>query len=107
MVFQGFFHKTIYLKDLPRELVEFPLDEIKNEIEKVCEFKIFKDNRTTIRGRPGLVVLCNTKGHATILQNKKSILIDGWNVTQKRVSSNNGPPIYQCKKCFKIGHRTN
>ena len=105
--FSGFFHKTIYLKDLPRELVELPLEEIKSELEQVFKFNLFKVNRTTIRGRPGLVVLCNTEAQASIIQNKKSILVDGWSVTNKQVCGNSGPPIYQCKKCFKIGHRTN
>ena len=69
--FFGFFHKTIYLKDLPRELVELPVDEIKSELEQVFEFNMFKVNRTTTRERPGLVVLCNTEGQATMMQNKK------------------------------------
>ena len=83
------------------------MDEIKSELERVLEFNLYKINRTTIKGRPGLVVLCNTEAQASAIQNKKFILIDGWNVTSKQVASNNGPPIYKRKKCFKIGHRTN
>ena len=40
--FSGFFHKTIYLKDLPRELVQLPLDEIKNELEQVLNLTFLK-----------------------------------------------------------------
>ena len=49
--FSGFFHKTIYMKDLPRELVKLPLDDIKKELEQVFEFNLCKVNRTTIKGR--------------------------------------------------------
>ena len=105
--FSGFFHKTIYLKDLPRELLELPLDDIKKELEQDLNFFLFKVTRTSIRGRPGLVVSCNSEAQALTIQTKKSTLIDGWNVTNKQVTSNTGPPIYQRKKCFKIGHRTN
>ena len=91
--FSVFLHKTIYLKDLPRELVELPLDEIKSELERVLEFNLYKINRTTIKGRPGLVVLCNTEAQASAIQNKKSIL--------KQVASNNGPTFTNVKSVLK------
>ena len=105
--FSGFYHKTIYMKDLPRELVELSIDEIKSELEKAFDFKLFKVTKTNIRGRPGLVVLCNSETEASLIQAKKSILVDGWNVNKTQMTVNNGPPIYQCKNYFKIGHRTN
>ena len=61
------------------------MDDIKKELEPTFEFNLFKVTRTTIRGRPGLVVLCNSEAQASTIQTKKSILIDGWNVTNKQV----------------------